>query len=112
MSNFGEPVFLDQSEYAQSFTTDLPNDQQLAQYLKSGFANTGKDYSPYLAVLDALGAHKGDRVLDFVPGDSRPYDLQELARWTASNRLPSISKLDGVELLIVAQKPSDTRDTT
>jgi 2-polyprenyl-3-methyl-5-hydroxy-6-metoxy-1,4-benzoquinol methylase len=54
-----------QSEYAQGFTTDLPNDQQLAQYLKTGFVKTEKDYSPYLAVLDAIGAKKGDRVLDF-----------------------------------------------
>jgi 2-polyprenyl-3-methyl-5-hydroxy-6-metoxy-1,4-benzoquinol methylase len=226
-----ESAWFYQSEYAQGFTTDLPDDQQLAHYLESGFANTGKDYSQYLAVLDALGAHKGDSVLDFgcswgygswqlnrhgfrvesfeisrprasyardklqvnvrsslsdlqgpfdiffsshvlehVPAvakaigfaldvlkagglfvaftpngseqhrrtnfevwhrlwglvhpnfldevfyeksfakiphlvSSKPYDLQQLAQWTASNRLPSISRLDGDELLIAARTP-------
>lgn len=54
-----------QNNYAEGFTTELPSTEKLAEMKRQNFAGTEKDYSTYLAVLRALGAAAGDRVLDF-----------------------------------------------
>src|SRR5207237_406681 len=54
-----------QREYTQGFTTELPSEADLEQYRARGYSGTSRDYSSYLAVLDALGATAGQRLLDF-----------------------------------------------
>lgn len=54
-----------QDEYAQGFTTDLPDDGQLAQLTATGFAGSPKDYAGYLKVLAAIGVLPGQRIFDF-----------------------------------------------
>jgi SAM-dependent methyltransferase len=65
-------------EYSQEFTTTMPSSETLAALVGSGFAGSGKDYAPYLAVLDAAGAESGSRVVDF--GCSWGYGSHQLAR--------------------------------
>jgi SAM-dependent methyltransferase len=54
-----------QSRYSQGLTTSMPTRAELNDLLERRFRGTEKDYSTYLAVLAALGAEPGDRVLDF-----------------------------------------------
>lgn len=54
-----------QEEYAQGFTTDYPNSQQLKTYLDKGFSGTEKDYSTYLEVVRGAGGESGNRLFDF-----------------------------------------------
>ena len=54
-----------QDEYSSGFTTTLPGEEELATMLKSGFANTPKDFSRYVRIMRALGVPNGARVLDF-----------------------------------------------
>lgn len=54
-----------QTRYRSGLTTDLPDDAQLRHYKATGFSGTAKDFSRYIAILDALGAGRGDRVLDY-----------------------------------------------
>jgi len=54
-----------QEDYAQGFTTDLPDGATLASLTASRFSGTEKDYRPYLEVLEALGLHERQRVFDF-----------------------------------------------
>ena len=53
-----------QRDYRQGFTTDLPGEELLKRYLDAEFRGTEKDYSPYLRVLDAIGANKGQALFD------------------------------------------------
>jgi 2-polyprenyl-3-methyl-5-hydroxy-6-metoxy-1,4-benzoquinol methylase len=68
-----------QEEYTQGFTTDVPSDAALAEYLKNGFKGGEKDYSTYIGVLAAAGAKKGDRLFDF--GCSWGYGSWQLAEY-------------------------------
>ncbi len=55
-----------QSEYTQAgLTTDLPDDTSLQGYLDVGFANTEKDFSRVVSLLQALNLTAGHRVLDY-----------------------------------------------
>jgi len=54
-----------QEEYEQGFTTDLPDDATLMELLRTEFRGTEKDYSQYIAVLDALGCRAGQALLDY-----------------------------------------------
>lgn len=54
-----------QSAYAEGFTTELPPQDRLRQWLDTGFTGTEKDYRHYLAVLAALGVPHGARVFDY-----------------------------------------------
>lgn len=54
-----------QRDYAQGFTTEIPNREQLARLLASGFRGTEKDFTPRIAILNALGVKPGMRILDF-----------------------------------------------
>jgi 2-polyprenyl-3-methyl-5-hydroxy-6-metoxy-1,4-benzoquinol methylase len=66
-----------QSSYRQGFTTDLPSDAALAQYLSHGFPPE-RNYGAYIAVLSALGCMPGARILDF--GCSWGYGTWQLRR--------------------------------
>jgi 2-polyprenyl-3-methyl-5-hydroxy-6-metoxy-1,4-benzoquinol methylase len=66
-----------QSAYKQGFTSDMPDEATLANLVAARFLGSAKDYSTYLAVLTALGAAPGSRVLDF--GCSWGYGSWQLA---------------------------------
>lgn len=51
--------------YRQGFTTELPGDEDLRALMDSGFADSEKDYSHYIADLTALDITPGSRILDF-----------------------------------------------
>lgn len=67
-----------QEEYSEGFTTDAPPPEQLEILTRVGFKGSEKDYSVYLAVLEALGCKPGDRLLDH--GCSWGYGSWQLAR--------------------------------
>jgi 2-polyprenyl-3-methyl-5-hydroxy-6-metoxy-1,4-benzoquinol methylase len=67
-----------QEEYSQGFTTSVPSRPELDDLLRRGFRGTEKDYSPYVAVLNALGVGPGARLLDF--GCSWGYGSWQLQR--------------------------------
>lgn len=67
-----------QESYRQGFTSDTPTDDQLDRLLVAGFRGSEKDYSIYLAVLKALGATPGQRLLDF--GCSWGYGSWQMAQ--------------------------------
>jgi SAM-dependent methyltransferase len=52
-----------QRRYEQGITTSMPSDEQLQQYMKSGFP--GKDYSSRIAVVKAAVAQHQHRLFDF-----------------------------------------------
>jgi len=54
-----------QKSYRQGFTTDMPDENRLAVLKSTKFKGTEKDYSRFLAVLNALGIKRGSRLLDF-----------------------------------------------
>lgn len=54
-----------QRKYSQGFTTDLPGDDELRSLLERRFKGTEKDYSEYIAVLEALAPAGGRRLFDF-----------------------------------------------
>ena len=54
-----------QQHYEQGFTTDLPSDEKLEEFLATGFRRTEKDYSLYIDILAAAGVKPGMRLLDF-----------------------------------------------
>jgi 2-polyprenyl-3-methyl-5-hydroxy-6-metoxy-1,4-benzoquinol methylase len=51
-------------KYRQEFTTTLPNDEQLAELLRTQFRGLEKDFTAYIAVIKSL-LPNGGRVLDF-----------------------------------------------
>lgn len=60
-----ENQYFYQKDYAQGFTTEVPNDDQLNDYLSAGFANSEKDFTSYLKILEALGAKPKQSILDY-----------------------------------------------
>ncbi|MBV9170486.1 MAG: methyltransferase domain-containing protein [Chloroflexi bacterium] len=54
-----------EEEYEQGSTTDLPNDEQLRMLKASSFREIGKDYTPYIDVLRALGLNSGASIYDY-----------------------------------------------
>lgn len=54
-----------QKAYAQGFTTELPNDDDLANLIKTGFQGTPRDYQDYLCLLKNLGLSSGATILEF-----------------------------------------------
>ncbi|MGC9332457.1 MAG: methyltransferase domain-containing protein [Bacteroidales bacterium] len=54
-----------QKTYRQGFVTECPSENQLNQLLETKFANTVKDFSIYIQILEALGASPGKRLLDY-----------------------------------------------
>lgn len=67
-----------QDEYSSGSTTTLPGEKELAAMLKSGFANTPKDFSRYVRIMRALGVREGARILDF--GSSWGYGVWQFER--------------------------------
>jgi hypothetical protein len=67
-----------QEDYRKGFTTSLPDDATLSALVSSGFANSEKDFSQYIAVLHAAGLKRGDSILDF--GCSWGYGSWQLTR--------------------------------
>ncbi|PHY12990.1 hypothetical protein CSW58_08810 [Caulobacter sp. B11] len=65
-------------EYAQGFTTDMPEAPALAELKARGFTGTEKDYSYYIDVLRQLGAPPGAKLFDF--GCSWGYGSYQFAR--------------------------------
>jgi 2-polyprenyl-3-methyl-5-hydroxy-6-metoxy-1,4-benzoquinol methylase len=53
-----------QRAYTQGFTTDMPNDEELRQYLHVGFP-VEKDYSRYLDIVKAATGSTQRRLFDF-----------------------------------------------
>jgi 2-polyprenyl-3-methyl-5-hydroxy-6-metoxy-1,4-benzoquinol methylase len=66
-----------EEDYSQGFTTDMPDRGELEALTAQAFAGTEKDYTTYVAVLEALGCRAGSRVLDF--GCSWGYGSWQLA---------------------------------
>lgn len=66
-----------QSSYRQGFTTDLPSDAALSEFLSRGFPPE-RNYGAYIAVLSGLGCMPGTRILDF--GCSWGYGSWQLRR--------------------------------
>jgi len=66
-----------QSAYDEGFTTELPPPDRLKRWIDTGFAGTEKDYSHYLAVLNALAIPRGARVFDY--GCSWGYGSHQLS---------------------------------
>lgn len=54
-----------QERYTAGFTTDCPNDDDLARLKETGFRGSVKDFSVYIEVLQAIGLPLGASVLDF-----------------------------------------------
>src|SRR5688572_1633473 len=54
-----------QRDYDSGFTTNMPSPEALKAYVRTGFADTPKDFRRYIDVLKVLGAKPGDRILDF-----------------------------------------------
>ena len=67
-----------ENDYAQGFTTSLPDDAALAAMMDRGFAGGEKDYAYYIGVLARLGVGPGRAVFDF--GCSWGYGSYQLAR--------------------------------
>jgi 2-polyprenyl-3-methyl-5-hydroxy-6-metoxy-1,4-benzoquinol methylase len=64
--------------YQEGFTTDCPNEQELANLKQTSFKGTEKDYASYIEVLRAAGLEAGDTVFDF--GCSWGYGSWQLAQ--------------------------------
>lgn len=67
-----------QRGYREGFTTELPDDATLRDWLGTGFAGSPKDYAPILAVLASAGVSAGARLFDL--GCSWGYGSWQLAR--------------------------------
>lgn len=67
-----------QDDYAQGYTTDMPDDETLRELTKRSFAGTERDYSRFIAMFDALGVAREARVLEF--GSSWGYGAWQLAQ--------------------------------
>ena len=67
-----------QDDYAQGYTTDMPDDAALRELTARKFAGTERDYSRFIAMFDALGMSRGSRVLEF--GCSWGYGAWQLAQ--------------------------------
>jgi SAM-dependent methyltransferase len=67
-----------EGEYAQSFTTDLPSDESLAELIKNNFDGSEKSWAYYNDVLRRLGLGVGARIFDF--GCSWGYGSYQMSR--------------------------------
>lgn len=54
-----------QENYSEGFTTEMPDQDQLDELLSRSFVGGKKDYSRYIAILEALGIRKGAELFDF-----------------------------------------------
>jgi 2-polyprenyl-3-methyl-5-hydroxy-6-metoxy-1,4-benzoquinol methylase len=70
--------FYQADTYQQGFTTDLPSDEALARLLAVGFADTEKDFGPYIRLLASQGISAGATLLDF--GGSWGYGTWQMQR--------------------------------
>lgn len=60
----GENRVFYQKKYKMGFTSELPDDQELARLLQTKFKDTIKNYDPYIEILRALCPAKA-KILDF-----------------------------------------------
>lgn len=60
-----ENQFFYQNEYNQDFTTEMPSEPELKEYLNSNFQGTQKDFSNYIDVLKALEVKPKSKIFDF-----------------------------------------------
>lgn len=60
-----EQIEFYQKAYAQGFTTDLPNDDELAKLVKKKFRKTPRDYTDYINLLWTLGLPRGAHTLEY-----------------------------------------------
>lgn len=67
-----------ENDYAQGFTTSVPDDAARAIMMDRGFVGSEKDYAYYIGVLAQLGVGPGRVVFDF--GCSWGYGSYQLAR--------------------------------
>ena len=54
-----------QNSYNEGYTTDFPNETILKKLISSKFINSNRDYSCYINILNAIGAKRGSKVIDF-----------------------------------------------
>jgi hypothetical protein len=54
-----------QKAYTQGYTTDTPNEEQLAEFLSKSFLGTERDYSSYINIVRAANGNKGIKIFDF-----------------------------------------------
>jgi SAM-dependent methyltransferase len=54
-----------QALYREGFTTDMPDDASLREFVAVDFRGSDRDHATYLAVLEALGCRPRQRVFDF-----------------------------------------------
>ena len=67
-----------QDDYAQGYTTYMPDDETLWDLKSRRFAGTERDYSRFIAMFDALGVPRHARVLEF--GSSWGYGAWQLSQ--------------------------------
>lgn len=67
-----------QEAYSSGFTTDCPDESTLARLKQTRFQGTPKDFAERIALLQALGVDRGQRVLDF--GASWGYGTWQLSQ--------------------------------
>jgi len=65
-----------QQDYSQGFTTECPNPNELEELKRTSFRGMEKDYSPYIAILRALGLQAGCSLFEF--GSSWGYGSWQL----------------------------------
>ena len=67
-----------QDDYSEGFTTDTPDDAELARLKETVFADSGKSFAYYIGLLEALGVAPGARLFDY--GCSWGYGDWQFAR--------------------------------
>ena len=67
-----------ENEYSQGFTTELPENEELARLVSANFAGSQKDYSSYISVLGQIGLNRGARLFDY--GCSWGYGSYQLGK--------------------------------
>jgi SAM-dependent methyltransferase len=58
-------AFYDEGYVEPGLTTELPDDEALARLLAEEFKGSGKDFSHFVRVLQAIGLQPGTRLLDY-----------------------------------------------
>jgi SAM-dependent methyltransferase len=79
-----------QSDYSQGFTTDCPSHDELERLKANRFADTEKDYSSYIEVLQYVGITAPQTILDF--GCSWGYGSWQLSQAGYSVHSYEVSK--------------------
>lgn len=64
-TNSEENALFYQKAYTQGFTTDIPSEEQLIEYIKKGFVGTERDYSNLIDVIRKVSHAEGNKLFEF-----------------------------------------------